>query len=168
MKKKWYPRCIRGLLLAAGLISSASLFAQTTGKQGFYFTHLNGLLLFLFVLIFFMLVAVLYLKFKTGEMLKMNKRLMQRNADKNFNRYIADLNSKQIEAYLNYKKENASVKTSSQENTNILLKTISFLFLLSLSSEQLFAQQAVPDKSTVLGQTGIIITIILLVIPIRA
>lgn len=167
MKKTWYPRCIRGLLLAAGLISSASLFAQTTGKPDFYFMHLNGLLLFLFVLIFFMLAAVLYLKFKTGEMLKINKRLKQRNAHKNFDRYIANLNSKQIEAYLNYKKENASVKTPLQENTNIL-KTIFFLLLLSLNSGQLFAQSAAPDKSAVLGQTGIIITIILLVIPISA
>jgi hypothetical protein len=59
MKKKWYPQFIKGLLLTAGLISFSSLFAQTTGKPGFYFTHLNGLLLFLFVLIFFMLAAVL-------------------------------------------------------------------------------------------------------------
>ncbi len=167
MEKKQYPRCTRGLLLAAGLISSASLFAQTTGKPGFYFTHLNGLLLFLFVLIFFMLAAVLYLKFKTGEMLKINKRLKQRNAQKNFDRYIANLNSKQIETYLNYKKESTSVKTASQENANIL-KTIFFLLLLSLNSGHLFAQSAAPDKSAVLGQTGIIITIILLVIPISA
>ncbi|HRP55681.1 MAG TPA: cytochrome oxidase subunit I, partial [Agriterribacter sp.] len=168
MKKKWYPRCIRGLLLAVGLISSASLFAQTTGKPGFYFTHLNGLLLFLFVLIFFMLAAVLYLKFKTGEMLKINKRLKQRNANKNFDRYIANLNSKQIEAYLNYNKKGSPAEAPSQENSNSLLKAISLLLLLSLSSARLFAQEAAPDKGSVLGEAGIIITIILLVIPISA
>ncbi|WP_152268940.1 cbb3-type cytochrome c oxidase subunit I [Agriterribacter humi] len=168
MKKKWYPQFIKGLLLTAGLISFSSLFAQATGKPGFYFTHLNGLLLFLFVLIFFMLAAVLYLKFKTGEMIKMNKRLKQRNADKNFDRYIANLNSKQIEAYLNYKRDGSSTKISLPENTNTLLKTISVFLLLSLNSGQLFAQEAAPDKGSVLGETGIIITIVLLLIPISA
>ncbi|HEX5023899.1 MAG TPA: cbb3-type cytochrome c oxidase subunit I [Agriterribacter sp.] len=168
MKKKWYPQRIRGLLLASGSLSFSSVFAQTTAPSGFYFTHLNGLLLFLFVLIFFMLAAALYLKFKTGEMIKMNKRLKRRNADKNFDSYIANLNSKQIEAYLNDKKDGFSITTSSSDNSNTLLKTIFFFLLLSLNGGQLFAQEAAPGKSSVLGETGIIITIVLLLIPISA
>ncbi|HRO48012.1 cbb3-type cytochrome c oxidase subunit I [Agriterribacter sp.] len=168
MKKKWYVPFIKGLLSTAGLISFSSLYAQTAGKPAFYFTHLNGLLLFLFVLIFFMLATVLYLKFKTGEMIKINRRLKQRNADKNFDRYITDLNSKQIEAYLNYRKDNASTRPPSPENTGTLFKSIFILLLLSLNGGWLFAQETTPDKGSVLGETGIIITIVLLLIPISA
>ena len=168
MKKKSYVPFIKGLLLIAGLINFSSLYAQTPGKRAFYFTHLNGLLLFLFVLIFFMLAAALYLKFKTREMIKINRRLKKRNADKKFDRYIENLSSKQIEAYLNYKKGNASATITPSANTSTLLKSISVLLLLSLSYGQLFAQQAVPDKGSVLGETGIIITIVLLLIPIGA
>ncbi len=168
MKKKWYVQFIKVLLSTAGLISFSSVYAQTAGKPAFYFTHLNGLLLFLFVLIFFMLAAVMYLKFKTGEMIKMNRRLKQRNADKNFDRYITDLNSKQIGAYLNYKKNSSPPGAASPQNTGTLLKGLFILLLLSLNSRWLFAQEAVPDKRSVLGETGIIITIVLLLIPISA
>ena len=168
MKKKSHVQFIKGLLLIAGLINFSSLYAQTPGKRAFYFTHLNGLLLFLFVLIFFMLAAALYLKFKTREMIKINRRLKKRNADKKFDRYIENLSSKQIEAYLNYKKRDTSTTITPSANTSTLLKSISILLLLSLSYGQLFAQEAVPDKDSVLGETGIIITIVLLLIPIGA
>mgnify|MGYP003460411936 FL=1 len=168
MKKKSHVQFIKGLLLIAGLINVSSLYAQTPGKRAFYFTHLNGLLLFLFVLIFFMLAAALYLKFKTREMIKINRRLKKRNADKKFDRYIENLSSKQIEAYLNYKKRDTSTTITPSANTGTLLKSISILLLLSLSYGQLFAQEAVPDKDSVLGETGIIITIVLLLIPIGA
>ncbi|HRQ50445.1 MAG TPA: hypothetical protein PLR74_07915, partial [Agriterribacter sp.] len=168
MKKKWYVQFARELLLTIGLISFSSLYAQTTGKPGFYFTHLSGLLLFLFLLVFFMLAAALYLKFKTGEMIRMNRRLKQRNAEKKFDRYIAELNSKQIEIYLNYTRERTPSKAASPENTGALLKSVFILLLLSLNGRWVLAQEAMPDKGTVLGETGIIITIALLLIPIGA
>jgi cytochrome c oxidase cbb3-type subunit 1 len=169
MEKKWFAQqFVKGLFVITGLFSTLRLHAQTAGKPAFYFEHLDGLLLFFFVLIFFMLTAALYLKFKTREMIRINKKLRQRNAAKNFDRYIANLNSKQIEVYLNYKRDNAVTQTSSSKDTNTLLRSISIFLFLFLNNGLLFAQNASPDKSTVLGETGIIITIALLLIPISA
>ncbi|MCC7525593.1 MAG: cbb3-type cytochrome c oxidase subunit I [Chitinophagaceae bacterium] len=168
MKKKWQVQVSYALLLTAGLISFSPLFAQTSEKRAYYFTHLNGLLLLLFVLIFFVLAAVLYLKFKTREMIKMNRKLKQRNAGINFEKYVDDLNSKQIEMYLNYNKESNSTNAGSSGGTNALIKTIAVILLLSLNAGRLFAQETVPNKDSLLGETGIIITIALLLIPITA
>ncbi len=167
MKDKWYTQFMKGLCLIVVSLFILPVHAQTTGKPAYYFEHLDGLVLLLCIVIFFMLVAVLYLKLKTREMIRMNKRLKKRNAEKNFDSYIADLNSRQIEEYLNVKDKD-SAKSSSSGNGSSLLKSIAIFLLFLLKDSLLFAQETAPNKDSILGETGIIITIALLVIPIGA
>lgn len=169
MKRKNRLKLIRGLFLSAGLFSSYALYAQSEAKRAYYFTDLNGVLLFLFVLVFFLLAGIWYLKIKIREMVKMNRRLKNRNNETDFDKYMKDLSSDQIEAYLKYsKQDDASSAESSNGGNNTALKSGIVFLLLSLSSLGLFAQDRSGGKGSVLGETGIIITIFLLIIPIGA
>lgn len=168
MKKKWQVQFFSSLLLFAGTISFSPVFAQTAEKRAYYFTHLNGLLLLLFVFIFFVLAAVLYLKFKSREMIKMNRKLRKGSSGIDFKKHIADMNSSQIEAYLNYQNRPDTGGSGSSGNSGGALKSMLILSFLSLCCGQLFAQDPVPERDSLLGETGIIITITLLLIPITA
>lgn len=169
MKRKDYLKFFRGLFLLAGLFSSYSLYAQGETRRAYYFTDLDGLLLFLFVLVFFLLVGIWYLKIKIREMVKMNRQLKKRDHEADFDEYMKDLTSRQIEAYLQYSKPDStsSEESSGGANTTSLKSGIIFL-LLSLGSLGLFAQDGTGNRGSVLGEAGIMITILLLIIPIGA
>ncbi|HTN37360.1 MAG TPA: cbb3-type cytochrome c oxidase subunit I [Arachidicoccus sp.] len=152
-----------GILMAiVGLLAASEpAFGQ---QQAGTFAELHpslGVLLFILLITLGILFLAIWLKWSIG---KINQETKNYNApveEKNLDRYINNLDSDQIESFLKFK---ASKKNKTGQ------KPIAIITLLMgiLSAPYLWAQDPTPPKqaSEVLGETGIIITIILIMIPI--
>lgn len=152
-----------GILMAiVGLLAASEpAFGQ---QQAGTFAELHpglGVLLFILLITLGILFLAIWLKWSIS---KINQETKNYNApveEKNLDRYINNLDSDQIESFLKFK---ASKKNKNNQ------KPIAIITLLMgiLSAPYLWAQDPTPPKqaSEVLGETGIIITIILIMIPV--
>lgn len=152
----------KALYLQVILISySATLQAEDLSKRvNNNFTLLMG---FLSLLVIVLLVTALYLYRKTKEIARFTKRNKEID-EVNLKQYINTFDSNQIEHFLNFiKKRKATAPTGS----HTISLFIGFFTLFSLMNLSVFAQSQKPSES-LLGEGGIIITLILLLIPILA
>jgi len=70
-------------------------------------------------LVLLLLIAVIYLKIKTGEVLDANKKRKTENEAGRFQQYLGNLDSRQIETLLNLKQEKNSGKKSSGSSSAV-------------------------------------------------
>ena len=116
-----------------------------------------GLWLLLLVILIpaLVLIFVLYLKFK--DQVTENEEWKNLTIENHFSVYLKNLSSYQIQKFINLKKSNQL-----KNNNSNILKVIAFLFF----STSVFGQNSSNPKENLFSQTGIIITIIIVFIPI--
>lgn len=153
------------LILHAGC--GFSLSAQTTAAPTV--TGSGGMAGFLFVLFILVLTALggaWYLYRKTQEISRVTGKRRAEDQESRFKEYVNTLNSKQIDGYIKFLKDKSSGDIPAKN-----VKSGSFYLLIAaltfLSGSPAFAQSAKPPGS-ILGEGGIIITLVLLLIPIVA
>lgn len=139
--------------------------AQQTTPSDFSFGSKEAWIWILFVVLLTMFFAALVLKQKVNDIRDNYKKKSAEVQERELKEHTLNLNSKQIDKLLKYKMRN---KDSSKTGTTILLLFVT-LALSFMPVGRLLAQGT--DKANVnslLSETGIIITIVLLMIPILA
>ena len=139
------------------------LQAKGTGHVFFSSHTATGLLLVLLALVFIMLLAAIYLNNVAQSIIKRNKLEKQERDPGRFTRYINTMDSKQIDACLQFKKNKRGSKGESKANK---LGAAGLLLLITHST--VFGQSATKSSGSILGETGILITLFLILIPILA
>jgi cytochrome c oxidase cbb3-type subunit 1 len=145
---------------------SISLDAQTDSAVKPIVPSHEGSIVLLLIVAGIALVAVIFLKIKTSEVV-MNKRKKKAGDEEGrLNQYISNMDSKQIDEFMQYKQSKKPQGPSSGGSIYSILLTFFFLSLSLFANQSLFAQS--PEKSTnsVLSDPGVVITIILILIPI--
>lgn len=148
------------------LLFPFSLMAQETEKTSNGLTVEFSGLLFICFLLLVVLGAAVFLNAKTREALQSRKGENSREDPKEYSGYINNLDSRQIETLLKYsRRKKDSGKSSGTGSTRRSTLVVLFLLLANLS---LFAQEKTKAPSSLFGETGIIITLVLVVTPIVA
>lgn len=142
--------------------------AQQVRPSTFTFNQHNGWIFLICILLAIMFVITIYLKTKVDAMRASNKKQLQKKDAHRFENYIKDLDTKQIETclkYLKHRNNKNGKNTHFSSGANILVLTL----IGSLLSSSLFAQDnSSTPANSIWGETGILITIVLLLIPITA
>jgi cytochrome c oxidase cbb3-type subunit 1 len=147
-------------LLIFSTISPQFLFAQDNTPSTFSFHSVGAWLLILLLIVLSCIVIALILKSKVSQITRQEKDADKLNKNERFNKYITNLTSKQIEALSEWKKKHAN---SSKIILPIILAVISTLF----SVKPAMAQDAAgATPASFMSETGVIITIVLLMLPI--
>ena len=122
-----------------------------------------GLIFCLSLLLLLLLIAVIFLKIKTREVVEANKKLHAKNDAERFNQYISNLDSKQIETLLKLKHQkspDAGPSGSSSTAGKALL-----IGLMLFSPVAIFAQSK-SGSIDIFSEAGFLIVISLILIPI--
>ncbi|MEO8568168.1 MAG: cbb3-type cytochrome c oxidase subunit I [Ginsengibacter sp.] len=154
--------------VVAGLISPTSLKAQadSTAKQ-FAPTH-DGNMIMLFILLAIVLVAAIFLKIITTEVIMTGRKKKKETGKERLNQYLRNMDSKQIQEFLNYKEDIKNKQKRPPENFNPKSLILFLVSIASLFSQNLFAQSGSKNPDSLLGEGGVIITIALILTPILA
>jgi cytochrome c oxidase cbb3-type subunit I len=158
----------KAILVLIGLPLPSILFAQQTKLQPTLSELYKQQLLLLAVLFSgCLLLAALFLFYRTKQMSSQYKKNRQPKYTERFEKYIENLTSAEIEEIISARKQNhVSSGFQNPLSANKKLKGILFALSLLLCSDEIFAQS--PDLKTLTTEPGIIITIILICIPILA
>ena len=158
----------KSLFVVAGLISSLSLKAQadSTAKQ-FAPTH-DGNMILLFILLSIVLVAAIFLKIITTEVIMKGRKKKGETGKERLNQYLRNMDSKQIQEFLTYKEDKKKKQKRPPENFNPKSLILFLISGFSLFSQNLFAQSGPKNPGSLLGEEGVIITITLILTPILA
>lgn len=133
--------------------------AQEQVPSKFSFGSNSALTIILFLVVLFLFFAVLVLNEKAKQIRNMGKKPTEL---KKLKTYAGALNSRQINTVLNLRKK-------SRPGSVNALPAILFTTILASSSSSAYAQpQTRQAPTSLLGETGVIITLILLFIPILA
>jgi len=144
------------LLLLALLIKALPAAAQTTTPSGFSFGSATALTWLLFIVLIVIFYAALLLRQKANGIKDAYKRKTDEQQEQELKQHTRNLNSRQINKLINYRKHNSI--------SVLMLLTTALSFL---PQGRTWAQGTEkPAANSLLGETGIIITIILLLIPI--
>jgi len=128
--------------------------------------NINLLFLLLGVVMMIIVVLALTLLNKSKQINKVDEKKTSEKDKNRFEQYINSLNSKQIETYLKYKQLPGTPKNNLDKNTKKKLMSFFLVLLTTLNSQTLFAQSETNGPTSLLSQTGIIITICLILIPV--
>jgi len=143
-------------------------FGQQVKPSGFSFNQHTGWVILICMLLAAMFVTTIFLKNKVDAIRSSNKKQRDQQDEIKFKNYINGLDSSQIDACLKHLKR----KNEKQNKNSGLLSGISIFFITvaaSLSGSPALAQDtAKPQATSLLSETGILITIVLLLIPITA
>jgi len=146
------------LFLTGMLMNAFPTLAQDDAPSHFSFSYAGALTWVLFAVLLVVFLAALVLKQKVNSIKDSRKRKTEEEQQRQLQQHLRNLNSKQIGEVINYKKHR-----SSNVVLPLLLVTVSSLVpvgkLLAQGTEK-------PVAGSLLGETGILITIVLLLIPI--
>ena len=151
------------ILLNAGCVSS--LFAETHDAQATPASVSSGFLYIIFVLVLLTLSGALYLYRKTREISRSIAKC-EKEETARFKEYINTFNSRQIESYVKIIKERSPADLTSKKRHSGTLSLI--IFILAFLSDTVANAQSGNPPGSLLGEGGIIITLILLLIPVLA
>ncbi len=143
-------------LLMCFVLLPQSSYAQETGPSDFSFASRQGYVTIISLLFLFLFFLVLILGYKVRQFRL--KNMQTNDAEKmKFTTLMKNLSGKQIDAYMEYKKQKSNKK----------ILSIALLAGASLLSNVAMAQGAGPiTEGALLGEKGVLITIILILIPI--
>lgn len=159
MNKKYILRI--GVFILLWLPSHLTLCAQNLNSYSQSANSVSIFLIILSILIFILLIAALYLYGMTKAISATTKE--RRNNDgSRFKNYINSLDSRQIDYYFRFKR-----KSTSPSNTSNPGKLLLILSILAFSFVSNAAIAQTPNStSSLLGEGGVIITLILILIPV--
>ena len=152
------------VLLTGILFNSLPALAQQITPSDFSFGSREAITWVLFVFLLALFFAALVLKQKVDSIRKNYKRKAGDEQARELQEHTRNLNSKQIGKLIDYKGRNKARNTG----TTVLILVMTTL-LSFLPGSNLMAQPAdKPNANSLLSETGILITIALLLIPILA
>jgi cytochrome c oxidase cbb3-type subunit 1 len=147
---------------------SISLQAQADSATASIATSDNGSMILLFIVLAVVFAAVIFLKIKTSEVVMSKRKKKAEDEQGRLNQYISNMDSKQIEAFIQYKKSKKGKAKNAGGGINPPLLTFFFLSLSLFFNQSLFAQTSEKSSSSVLSDPGVVITIILILLPVLA
>ncbi|MEO7047166.1 MAG: cbb3-type cytochrome c oxidase subunit I, partial [Ferruginibacter sp.] len=157
--KKHRPLIIFALLIFS-TISPQFLFAQDNTPSTFSFHSVGAWLLILLLIVLSCIVMALILKSKVSQITRQEKEAEKLNKNERYNKYITNLTSKQIEALSEWKKKHSN-------SSKVILPGILAVITTLFSVKPAMAQDAAGATSaSFMSETGVIITIVLLMLPI--
>ncbi len=106
---------------------SVTLQAQADGSSASITTSGNGNMILLFIILAIVFVAVIFLKIKTSEVVSSKKKKNAGDEQGRLNRYISNMDSKQIDAFMQYKQTKKDKNKSSGGGIKPALLTFFFL-----------------------------------------
>ncbi len=140
------------------LLTAIPSFGQQATPSNFHFGSWQILPWVLLTILLIVLFVALVLKQKVNDIRDSHKMKNVEEQEQQLQKYTRSLNSKQIDKLINYKKRN---------NTAVVLFLLLATILCFVPGGHLWAQGVGKSAtSSLLGETGILITIILLLIPI--
>lgn len=159
MKKKRVIIVLVFLLL--NTVFPQLLFAQEDNTPStFSFHSVGAWLLILFLMVMSCIVMALILKYKVGQITRGNKEEHRLNKKEKFANYLSNFSSRQIEAITTWKRKNSGA-------AKLFLPFILLALATFTTVSPALAQDATgADTNSLLSETGVIITIVLLLIPI--
>ncbi len=141
------------------LSGTLQLRAQEIAPPPFTFGPDDTLISILFVSLLLLLFAALLLRQKVQHIRNNTRKRTAAEQQRQWEEYTRELDSKQLDRLIRSKKRGKGQHT--------LLLFAVMLLLTGLSAKPLWAQTAaIPQKNTLLSETGILITIVLLAIPV--
>ncbi|KAA9037172.1 cytochrome oxidase subunit I [Ginsengibacter hankyongi] len=154
------------LVFMISVCFSDLLKAQTVGKTAPFVAVHNGGMIILFIVVTVFLAAVIFLKLKTSEAISTAKKKKQGDEEGRLKQYISNMDSKQIEEFIQYKQNQKKQHDTPGNGANKMLLILFFLAVSLLFNQSIYAQPSGKNIASILGNTGVIITIILILIPI--
>jgi len=145
------------LFLTGMLMNAFPTLAQDDAPSHFSFSYAGALTWVLFSILFVVFLAALVLKQKVKNIRNSRKRKTEEEQQRQLQQHLRNLNSKQIGEIINYKKRRSS---------NVLLPLLLIAVSALVPVGRLLAQETGKPAGSLLGETGILITIVLLLIPI--
>jgi len=145
------------LFLTGMLMNAFPTLAQDDAPSHFSFSYAGALTWVLFSILFVVFLAALVLKQKVKNIRNSRKRKTEEEQQRQLQQHLRNLNSKQIGEIINYKKRRSS---------NVLLPLLLIAVSTLVPVGKLLAQETGKPAGSLLGETGILITIVLLLIPI--
>ncbi|TXJ22475.1 MAG: cytochrome oxidase subunit I [Chitinophagaceae bacterium] len=139
------------------LMNAFPTLAQDDAPSHFSFSYAGALTWVLFSILFVVFLAALVLKQKVKNIRNSRKRKTEEEQQRQLQQHLRNLNSKQIGEIINYKKRRSS---------NVLLPLLLIAVSTLVPVGKLLAQETGKPAGSLLGETGILITIVLLLIPI--
>lgn len=164
MKPSFFIKRIPLVALSV-LLSSRPAAAQEMTPSDFSFGSREGITWVIFVFLMALFFAALVLKQKVDGIRNNNAKKGEQEQARALKEHTRNLNSKQIGKLLDYKRRGGG---NNKRGTSILI--LLFTAMLSfMSGGNLMAQSTdKPNTNSLLSETGILITIVLLLIPILA
>lgn len=141
---------------------TGSVYAQVQVPYTFSFDENQSLLLLLLTLLLGLLIICIVLKRAVDKTRRAYIKRKTEDQQKAMSEYFKSLNSTQIDKLLTYKKKETESKHA------VVTTAIVLLFCLLVPAANVFAQETGSDNKSLSGETGIIITIVLLLIPVGA
>lgn len=145
------------LFLTGMLMNAFPTLAQDDAPSHFSFSYAGALTWVLFSILFVVFLAALVLKQKVKNIRNSRKRKTEEEQQRQLQQHLRNLNSKQIGEIINYKMRRSS---------NVLLPLLLIAVSALVPVGRLLAQETGKPAGSLLGETGILITIVLLLIPI--
>ncbi|RFM26469.1 cytochrome oxidase subunit I [Deminuibacter soli] len=148
--------------------STIPIHARAAGKAFFSLTSTPGLLLILYVATGVLLGLVVYMYIKTKQVRSMQRERSSKRSSgyitEHADEYISSLDTNQIDSYLKEKETHAG---NGKPVNKFSVPVIALMLLAGMCAAlPALAQEAGPKKAFPFGESGIIITLILIIIPI--
>ena len=156
-------------LLPAFICSPITMLAQTKSTGISSSPNDTGLIVLLVMVLLTILVAVLLLSFEAKGLVAKIRNKKTENSTHQFEKYLKNMNSKQIEKVLQLKQQQQGLNKNAQSSGSIkavLIIAISLLAAL-FPGHSIYAQTKAPTAG-IFSEGGILITITLIMIPILA
>lgn len=154
------------LVFMISVCFSDLLKAQTVGKTAPFVAVHNGGMIILFIVVTAFLAAVIFLKLKTSEAISAAKKKKQGDEEGRLNQYISNMDSKQIAEFIQYKQNQKKQHRAPGIGASKMLLSLFLLTAGLLFNQSIYAQPGTNNIASITGNTGVIITIILILIPI--
>lgn len=142
-----------------GMLIATSATAQKVTPSDFTFNSTVGWTWLLMILVFGLVIAVIVLKNKADGLTDSYKK---NDEERKIRDHITYLNSGQIGKLLNYKQRKKGIKSS------LILLLLTTGLSMAPGGDLIAQSTESPASSSLLSETGVIITIVLLMIPILA
>lgn len=146
------------LLISVSLFAAGNIYAQPQLPYKFSFGEKQTLLLFLLVLLLGLFFISVMLKRAIYTTRQAYKKRKAEDQQKKMSEYLENLSSIQIDKLLQCRKKDKGNK----------IPTIILLLSMLVPATTAFAQETAGNDKSILSETGIIITIVLLLIPVAA
>lgn len=147
-------KLLKTIIVTGFILFPVTLLAQKVRPSTFSFQSTEGLLFLLIFILIIMLAAVIYLRSKVIRVRNQEKQAQKNKEPKSLETYVKTMNSELVEKCLDFRHK---------KGKNILIALSLLLLHIPVYAQ---TNQPVPTPGSMLGEGGVIITLILLAIPI--